>query len=75
MATTKSFESALQKLEDSVDQLESGELSLDQSLKVFAAGIKQADICRRSLQDIELRVEQLLQQDDGSFQRKPLNDE
>ncbi len=38
MATTKSFETALKKLEESVDQLESGELSLDQALKVFRRG-------------------------------------
>lgn len=74
MATTKSFEAALKKLEDSVEQLESGELSLDQALKVFSAGVKQADACRKSLQDVELKVAKLLQQDDGSFQQEDIND-
>jgi exodeoxyribonuclease VII small subunit len=74
MATTKSFEAALKKLEDSVEQLESGELSLDQALKIFSAGVKQADTCRKSLQDVELKVAKLLQQDDGSFQQEDMDD-
>ena len=75
MATTKNFEAALRKLEDSVNQLESGQLPLDQSLKVFTEGVKQADICRQSLRDVELKVEKLLIRDDGSFQRVPINDD
>lgn len=72
MATTKSFETALKKLEDSVEQLESGDLSLDQALKVFSTGVKQADVCRKSLQDVELKVAKLLQQDDGSFHQEDI---
>ncbi len=74
MATTKSFETALKKLEESVDQLESGELSLDQALKVFSTGVKQAESCRRSLQDVELKVAMLLQREDGSFQQEDMTD-
>ena len=73
MATKKSFEAALQKLEESVTQLESGELSLDRALKVFSAGVKQAEICRKSLHEVELQVEQLLKQDDGSLQKEPFD--
>lgn len=75
MATNKSFESALQKLEEAVDQLESGQLSLDQSLKVFAVGVRQADLCRQALHDVELKVEKLLVRNDGSFQRVTVNDD
>ena len=75
MATTKGFESALQKLEEAVEQLESGELSLEQALKVFSMGVKHAEICRKSLRDVELKVEQLLKQDDGSWRQEQLNDE
>ncbi len=70
MAVKKGFEAALEKLEQAVDKLESGDLTLDQSLKVFSAGVKQAEICRKSLADVELQVEQLLKQDDGSLQRE-----
>jgi exodeoxyribonuclease VII small subunit len=74
MATTKSFETALKKLEQSVEQLESGELSLDEALKVFSVGVKQADACRKSLREVELKVAQLLQTEDGDFVRKDQND-
>jgi len=73
MAIKINFESSLQKLEESVEQLESGDLTLDQALKVFSAGVKQAESCRKSLDKVELQVEQLLQQEDGTLQREPFN--
>lgn len=75
MAAKNSFESSLQNLEESVEQLESGDLSLDQALKVFSSGVKQAETCRKSLRKVELQVEQLLQQDDGTLQREPFDSE
>lgn len=70
MAAKKNFESALQKLEEAVNQLEKGELSLDQSLGVFSVGVKHAEICREALADVELKVEKLLPQEDGSQLRE-----
>lgn len=69
MAVEK-FEISLKKLEEAVTRLESGELSLDDSLKVFEEGIKHAAICSRKLNDAETRVELLLKQRDGSFIRE-----
>jgi len=73
MAIKINFESSLQKLEEAVEQLESGDLTLDQALKVFSSGVKQAESCRKSLAKVELQVEQLLQQEDGTLQREPFN--
>jgi exodeoxyribonuclease VII small subunit len=75
MVVKSGFEAALKKLEDAVSKLESGELSLDQSLKVFSVGVAQADLCRRSLQDVELQVEQLLKQEDGTLISETFVDE
>ena len=75
MAAKNSFETSLHNLEEAVEQLESGDLTLDQALKVFSSGVKQADICRKSWQKVELQVEQLLQQDDGTLQREPFDGE
>lgn len=75
MATPKGFETALHKLEEAVQQLESGELSLDQALKVFSNGVKQADSCRQALQAVELKVNLLLQQNDGTLKQEPFDDE
>ncbi len=75
MAVKKSFEAALQKLEEAVTQLENGDLNLDQSLKIFSDGVKQAEVCRKSLADVELKVEQLLKQEDGRLQREDFDGE
>ena len=75
MAGKKGFEAALKKLEQAVTQLEDGDLSLERSLQVFSDGVKQADICRQALQEVELQVEQLLKQADGSLKSEDFIDE
>jgi len=69
MATEK-FESALKKLEEVVNRLEGGELSLDDSLKAFEEGVKYANFCSKKLDEAESRVELLLKQKDGTFVKK-----
>lgn len=66
MAVDK-FETALKKLEEVVKKLEGGELSLEDSLKAFEEGIKQAAFCSKKLNEAEKRVEVLLKQKDGRF--------
>lgn len=73
MSKKSGFEAALRRLEDAVEQLESGELALEKALAVFSAGVKEADFCRESLRAVELKVEQLLRQADGSEERVSLN--
>ncbi len=75
MATKNNFEISLQKLEEAVEQLESGDLPLDQAMKVFTSGVRQAETCRKSLSKVELQVDQLLQKDDGNLQREPFDAE
>ena len=69
MAAEK-FEVSLKKLEDAVNRLESGELSLDDSLKVFEEGVKHASICSRKLNEAQKKVELLLKRKDGSFYKE-----
>jgi len=66
MAVEK-FETALKKLEEVVRRLEDGDLSLDDSLKAFEEGVKNAAFCARKLDEAEKRVELLLKQKDGTF--------
>ncbi len=51
------FEQALKRLEQIVDSLEGGALSLEESLKVFEEGIKLARLCARKLEEAERKVE------------------
>lgn len=55
-----SFEKALEKLEGIVKKMESGELSLEESLKLFQEGIDLSAVCRELLAEAEFKVEHLL---------------
>ena len=55
------FERALGDLEATVDQLEHGDLSLEEALKQFERGVELARGCEASLKQAEQRVEILLQ--------------
>jgi len=69
MAVEK-FETSLKKLEDAVNRLESGELSLDDSLRIFEDGVKHASFCSRKLNEAQKKVELLLKRKDGSFYKE-----
>lgn len=65
MAAKKSasidFEKTLQELEELVEQMERGELTLEESLKRFERGIELARTCQSALQVAEQRVEQVIE--------------
>ena len=65
------FEAALDKLEGIVEQLETGDLPLEESLKAFEEGIKLSRLCSQQLNDAELRVEKLIAIDDDGIQTAP----
>ncbi len=54
------LEASLQSLEELVDRMENGGLSLEESLKEFEQGIKLIQSCQKSLSDAEQKVEILL---------------
>jgi exodeoxyribonuclease VII small subunit len=54
------LEKAMQELEDVVEQLEGGDLSLDQSLKQFEKGVKLSRECQVALTDAEQKVQMLV---------------
>jgi|TARA_B100000795_G_scaffold260487_1_gene236415 exodeoxyribonuclease VII small subunit len=58
------FEQQLESLEALVASLESGELSLEDSLKSFEQGIKVARECQQALKNAEQKVELLTRQGD-----------
>ena len=58
------FEEALKKLEALVKTMESGDLTLDDSLKAFEEGIRLIRFCTRKLDEAERKVEILLRDDD-----------
>lgn len=71
----KTFEESLARLEQIVKELESGDLSLDVSLKLFEEGIKLSRICNKRLEEAERRVEILLKDKAGNMIAKPFEEE
>jgi len=71
----KKFEAALSRLEEIVSELESGELGLEQSLKLFEEGVKLARVCNARLEDAERKVEILLKDKNGKVTAKPFEEE
>ena len=61
----KSFEDALEKLEKITNELEEGDLSLEDSLKYFDEGVKLAEYCNSKLSDAQRKVEILLKKGDS----------
>ncbi|MGF1695049.1 exodeoxyribonuclease VII small subunit [Vibrio kyushuensis] len=59
-----SFEATIDELDTLVDQLENGDLALDDALKKFERGIALARSGQTKLSDAEQRVSILLQNDD-----------
>lgn len=67
------FEKSLDELEKLVRDLEQGELSLEQSLAAFERGVKLTRNCQSALKTAEQRVEQLVQNSDGSLETRPFS--
>jgi len=64
------FEDCLQQLEKIVEQLEKGDLSLEQSLKLFEDGVRLSNSCRQELEAAEGKVE-ILVKHGGKLQPEP----
>lgn len=65
------FEESLKQLETIVDQLEKGDLPLEESLKLFEKGVGLSGVCKQELDAAEGKVQTLIKQRDGSFKTEP----
>ena len=57
---SKSIETRLSELEAILEELESGDLELDQALKKFEQGVKLSRECQKTLEDAELKIKILM---------------
>ena len=58
-SSPESFESAMGQLESLVSKMESGDLSLEESLEAFEKGVHLTRFCRDQLQKAELKIQEL----------------
>jgi exodeoxyribonuclease VII small subunit len=68
----KSFEAALEELEQVIEQLESGEMALEDSLAAFEKGVGLVKYCNQKLNEVEKKVELLVKDKEGKLQLKAL---
>ena len=75
MAAKKSypFEESLNKLEGLVEKMESGDLSLEDSLKTYEEGIKLTRECQQALKQAEQKVNLLIEKN-GSAESEPFDE-
>jgi len=64
------FEEAIADLEQVVEQLESGDLSLEDSLASFEKGVGLVRYCNQKLSEVEKKVELLVKDKQGQLQLK-----
>ena len=69
------FEDALESLEQTVQQLESGELSLEDSLAAFERGVALVRLLNDKLAEVEQRVEVLMRDSSGKLRTRTLEAE
>ena len=66
-AEAPKFEAALQRLEQIVQQLEKGDLPLEQSLVLYEEGIRLSRLCHAKLEEAEGRIETLMKDARGDL--------
>lgn len=69
----KSFETALTRLEQITEELEGGDVTLENSLKKFNEGVQLASYCDEQLKNARAKVEMLMEKD-GTLKAVPFNE-
>lgn len=69
------FEDAILKLEGEVKKLESGNMTLDQSISAFEEAVKLVKLCNEKLERAERRVRLLTEGPDGTVTDIPFDTE
>jgi exodeoxyribonuclease VII small subunit len=68
----KKFEDELKDLEDIVDRLDAGELSLEESIAAFERGVALVRALNQKLEEVERKVEVLTKNAQGELRSTPL---
>ena len=69
------FEDTFRKLETIVNKMENGDLSLEDSMKLFEEGMRLSRLCSEKLNEIQKKVEILVKTEDGGITSQPFRQE
>ena len=75
MSKPKDFETALQRLEEIVRKLDSGDLPLASLLEVYEEGVTLSRFCQTKLDEAERKVEILNKKADGTLEKTPFEEQ
>ncbi len=75
MAKKVTFEESMLELEAIVRELESGDIPLERSMKLFEEGTKLSAALSRQLDTAEQKVTVLLQKQDGTIEEQPFEED
>ncbi len=65
------FEKAIEKLEQIVEDLEAGNIPLEEALKKYEEGVKLSRLCQQRLTQAEKKIEVLTRALDGNLKKEP----
>ncbi len=73
MKKDQNFEKAMKRLEEIGDALESGDIALEESIKLYEEGIQLIDFCQKKLNEVEKKVQKLSRDSEGKFHTDQLD--
>lgn len=66
------FEEAMDRLEEIVSELENGDVPLEKAIDLFQQGMKLSQICGSKLEQVERKIEMIVEED-GELRKKPFD--
>ncbi|MDL1972534.1 MAG: exodeoxyribonuclease VII small subunit [Deltaproteobacteria bacterium] len=67
------FEDAISRIEEIIKKLETGEIPLEESLKLFEEGMNLINFCQKKLNEVEQKVEILVKNEGGEVETRPFD--
>ncbi len=68
------FEQALRELQNIVDKLETGEVTLEEAIEMYERGVKLSKYCIQKLTQAELRIKKIIKDEANGFTLLDFND-
>jgi len=67
----KTFETAIEQLDKIVQELETGDIPLEQAIKKFEEGVKLSQLCSKRLDETEQKMSMLIKTAEGQLSTVP----
>ncbi|UOD34605.1 exodeoxyribonuclease VII small subunit [Deferribacteraceae bacterium V6Fe1] len=74
MKDNNKFEVKLKRLEEIAEKLERQDIGIEESLSLFQEGMKLGKECKKILEEIELKVQKVVNEIDDEIQTEPFDE-